>query len=105
MNPEYDSKGASVTSEQHCEVCHVGVMRLRRTTYTSWLDSQLIILPDVSVWVCDVCGEFVYETDAIARTEALLGVERVSPGAARQSDAWDDTDHLAGLISIRRRGA
>ena len=48
-------------------------MQSLTATYTSWLDGKLVVLPNVDGWLCDVCGEFLHDPEAVARTELLLG--------------------------------
>jgi YgiT-type zinc finger domain-containing protein len=43
------------------------------STYTTWLEGNLVVLSNVDGWLCDVCGDFVYDPEAIARAELLLG--------------------------------
>jgi hypothetical protein len=40
-----------------------------------WLDSHLVIVPNVPAWTCDVCGEVMIDTDIITRLDLLLGIE------------------------------
>lgn len=91
-------------SEFKCEVCRVGLLHLKRTTYTSWSGDDLVILPNVPVWVCDVCGEYIYDPDTITRVEALLGVERSLIDADSPSDSASMLAHLAYIISGRHEG-
>jgi predicted RNA-binding Zn-ribbon protein involved in translation (DUF1610 family) len=34
-------------TEEFCTSCHIGVLRLHRTTYTCWHDGQFIVMPGV----------------------------------------------------------
>jgi YgiT-type zinc finger domain-containing protein len=66
-------KGIFVGSELKCELCHIGTLHVHQTTYTTWVDTQLITLPNVLTLTCDVCGEVKYDTRVVADIEALLG--------------------------------
>ncbi len=69
--------------EQQCPVCHIGVLHLCRVTYTSWLQRQLVLLPNVAVWACDVCGESTYDPEIVGWVGMLLGVEHTSSAQNR----------------------
>jgi YgiT-type zinc finger domain-containing protein len=56
-----------------CLNCRIGTLRRGKATYTQWIGDELVLVPDVSAWQCDVCGDFAYEEDVLARVELLLG--------------------------------
>ncbi len=58
-----------------CPNCHLGTLRETNTTYLRALGNDLVTVPNVLTWVCDVCGERSYDQDTISRIEALLGPE------------------------------
>jgi YgiT-type zinc finger domain-containing protein len=66
-------KGIYVGSELKCELCHIGTLHIHRTTYTTWLDTRLITLPNVLTLTCDVCGEVKYDNKVVMDIDALLG--------------------------------
>lgn len=66
-----------MTDNKQCETCHIGTLHAMQATYTSWIDDQLIIVPNIEAWLCDVCADFWHEPDAIARIEMLLGSKQV----------------------------
>jgi YgiT-type zinc finger domain-containing protein len=59
-----------------CPVCHVGKLRETKTTFTQVFDGQVIVMPNVSALVCDVCGERTMDHDTLLSLSGLLGVER-----------------------------
>ena len=61
--------------EKQCPVCHIGILHLRRVTYVSWSQKQLVLLPNVAVWACDVCGEATYDPEIVGWVSMLLGIE------------------------------
>jgi len=67
-------EGASLCSE-----CHAGVLRLQYLTYFTWLNQELITVPNFPSWVCDVCGRREYDPRAISWLNTLL-----NPGAGRR---------------------
>jgi YgiT-type zinc finger domain-containing protein len=55
-------------------------MRLKYITYFTWLDGELITVPNFPAWICDVCGRREFDPRAITWLNALL-----SPAAGRPS--------------------
>ncbi len=65
-----------------CPECQAGVMRLDYLTYFTWLDHELITVPNFPAWVCDVCGRREYDQRAIAWLAAMLNPETGRPSSA-----------------------
>jgi len=55
-----------------CPECHAGVFRLEYLTYFTWLNDELITVPNFPSWVCDVCGKREYDTHAVSWLNMLL---------------------------------
>jgi YgiT-type zinc finger domain-containing protein len=55
-----------------CPECHAGVYRLEYLTYFTWLNDELITVPNFPSWVCDVCGRREYDARAISWLNTLL---------------------------------
>jgi YgiT-type zinc finger domain-containing protein len=73
-----------------CSECQTGVLRLEFLTYFTWLNDELVTVPNFPAWVCDVCGRREYDARAVARLNTLLSHEvgrrpipRRKPGAGR----------------------
>lgn len=85
------------SDEQHfgvCSECQTGLMRLKYITYFTWLNEELITVPNFPAWVCDVCGRREYDGRAITWLNTLLHPEagrrnttRHKPGPARGDQA------------------
>jgi YgiT-type zinc finger domain-containing protein len=58
-----------------CTECQAGVMHLRHITYFTWLDEELVTVPNFPAWVCDVCGRREYDARAIAWLVTILNPE------------------------------
>jgi len=63
-----------------CSECQTGHMRLKHITYFTWLNNELITVPNFPAWVCDICGRRDYDADAITLLNTLL-----NPETGRQS--------------------
>lgn len=55
-----------------CSECQTGVLRLQHLTYFTWLNEELITVPNFPAWVCDVCGRREYDGRAILWLNTLL---------------------------------
>jgi YgiT-type zinc finger domain-containing protein len=47
------------------------------------LGDQLIVVPNVTAWQCDVCGDFAYDDQTLARVDFLLGSSMERSGTRR----------------------
>ena len=65
-----------------CPECHTGVFRLEYLTYFTWLNDELITVPNFPSWVCDVCGKREYDARAVSWLNMLL-----SPTTGRKPKA------------------
>jgi YgiT-type zinc finger domain-containing protein len=55
-----------------CPECHSGVMRLQHLTYFTWLNEELVTVPNFPAWVCDMCGRRDYDSRAVSWLNTLL---------------------------------
>jgi YgiT-type zinc finger domain-containing protein len=55
-----------------CNQCQAGMMRLQFITYFTWLDEELVTVPNFPAWVCDVCGKREYDERAVNWLTTLL---------------------------------
>lgn len=58
-----------------CYECASGLMHLRFITYFTWLNEELITVPNFPAWICDVCGRREYDEKAEAWLRMLLNPE------------------------------
>ena len=64
-----------------CPECQTGVLRLQYITYFTWLNEELITVPNFPAWICDLCGRREYDPRAITWLNTLL-----NPEAGRSSN-------------------
>jgi YgiT-type zinc finger domain-containing protein len=88
-----------------CDVCHIGLMQPRRVTYATRLGDQLLMLPDIHVSICDVCGEAQYDPETMARIEMLLGVDIGSAAQSHRLESAGEKPDISFQLSQRRRSA
>jgi len=74
-----------------CSECQTGVLRQLRLTYFTWLNQELITVPNFPSWVCDVCGRRVYDARAINWLNAILNPE-TGKHAAPQNNKESESD-------------
>jgi YgiT-type zinc finger domain-containing protein len=72
-----------------CPVCHVGKLREKKTTFTQVFDGQVIVMPNVSALVCDVCGERTMDPVTLLSLSGLLGLERPNLSNPTPKFPWD----------------
>ncbi len=63
-----------------CNECQAGMMQVRYITYFTWLNEELITVPNFPAWVCDVCGRREFDERAISWLTMLL-----SPNTGRST--------------------
>ena len=56
-----------------CPACHIGKLDVRKVTYSQVLEGHLLVIPNVSALVCDMCGERVLDDEVLSRLSGLLG--------------------------------
>lgn len=55
-----------------CLECGAGVMHLTHITYFTWLNEELVTVPNFPAWVCDLCGRREFDPRAVAWLNTLL---------------------------------
>lgn len=58
-----------------CNECQAGMMHLQHITYFTWLDEELVTVPNFPAWVCDMCGRREYDARAISWLVTILNPE------------------------------
>ena len=58
-----------------CQHCLAGTLRLRQVVFARWYGGQFITVPNFPAWVCDMCGETEYDSQALEQVETILGTE------------------------------
>jgi hypothetical protein len=56
-----------------CPCCQIGYYQPGKQTYLRMHHGMLISVPDMLVWVCDICQHEEFDHDAVLQLEALLG--------------------------------
>ena len=69
---EKDEDNELSESIASCPECSAGLMRLNYITYFTWLNEELVTVPNFPAWVCDLCGRREFDPRAIAWLNALL---------------------------------
>ena len=69
VNP---SGGESPDTVTTCRRCASGVMHLSYITHFTWLNEELITVPNFPAWVCDICGRRKFDPRAVAWLNMLL---------------------------------
>lgn len=67
-----------------CPICHFGRLGERKITYTQVFEGKLVVIPNVSALVCDVCGERIVDDEVMTRLSGLLSQGRPAVRPATQ---------------------
>jgi len=59
-------------------------MHLRFITYFTWLNEELLTVPNFPAWICDVCGRREYDEKAISWLTMLLNPNAGKPTVRRR---------------------
>lgn len=70
-----------------CFSCRIGNLRRKEVTDGQLVGDQLILVPNVMAWQCDVCGDFAYDDETLTRVDFLLGssMRRSGPSQLQHS--------------------
>ena len=67
-----------------CSECQSGMLHLRYITYFTWLNEELITVPNFPAWICDVCGRREYDARAVKWLNTILSPDAGRPPARRR---------------------
>ena len=67
-----------------CSECQAGMMHLQHITYFTWLDEELVTVPNFPAWVCDMCGRREYDARAISWLVTILNPETGKASTAKR---------------------
>ena len=75
-----------------CLTCHIGTLQRKLAPYAGWHGDNFVVIPALPAWLCDVCGERMYDQAALDTLLSLIGppspisdeeaAADVQPGAA-----------------------
>lgn len=77
-----------------CPECQTGVLHLRYLTYFTWLNEELVTVPNFPSWVCDMCNRREYDPRAIKWLNTLLRPEAGRKQARRRRKSQPGTGPL-----------
>ncbi len=64
---------SSSTPTYICPECHTGQLKPGNVSHAAWLgENDFMIIPQVTAWICDVCGHVDYDEQAVMLLEALF---------------------------------
>ena len=55
-----------------CPACHTGRLQRRSIAYLEWHGETLLVVDRMPAIVCDLCGERVYDHEALEHLQRLL---------------------------------
>lgn len=87
-----------------CPRCEVGLCRPGRVTYARVVAGQLLSVPNMRAFTCDVCGYREFEPNALRRLQVLMGDmdSTVDDNAPRAKPASLEVIDLLDRTTARR---
>jgi YgiT-type zinc finger domain-containing protein len=67
-----------------CSECQAGYMHRRYLTFFTYLDDELVTVPNFPAWVCDLCGRREYDTHALNQLVLILSPNAGKPPRRRR---------------------
>ena len=64
---------------EYCDECQVGIPHIERATYYTWIEDELITVPDFPCWVCDVCGRREWDSQSLMNLNLILAPNAGKP--------------------------
>jgi YgiT-type zinc finger domain-containing protein len=55
----------------NCPRCQIGVLQRGQATFTAILNDDLLSVPDLTAWTCDICGYREFDAHALQHVELL----------------------------------
>jgi YgiT-type zinc finger domain-containing protein len=86
-----------------CSNCHIGTLQRKAAPYAAWHGDGFVVIPNVSTWVCDVCGERTYDEALLDSLTALLGPPNPSSEADPSGAVRRGSDLPSAPASVRTR--
>lgn len=85
----------------NCQHCHIGQYQSTKLPYMTTLDDQLLVVPNVSTYRCDICGYVQVNQAFLARLQYLLDrltTESMTPGKAEQMAISEKLAHWQATV-------
>lgn len=92
-----DNSGSMPSIKTHCKECQTGTMHLSYITYFTYLNRELVTVPNFPAWVCDVCGLREYDPRAVNWLNTLLSPDAGRRSGNRRSRRPPTTDRLSSI--------
>ena len=82
-------KNTKLPEAYPCKDCQAGVVHPQFITYFTWLNDELITVPNFPAWICDLCGKREYDQRAISWLSMLL-----NPNTGKSPESKQKKQHL-----------
>lgn len=85
-----------------CRRCHIGRFQATKLPYLTMLDDHLLVVPNVSAYRCDMCGNVKFNKALMERVHYLL--DKLSQGVMppQTADRLAISEQLANWQSTGR---
>ncbi len=75
--------------DKYCQECQVGIPYFGSATYFTWIEDELITVPNFPCWICDVCGRREWDSHSLMQLNLLLSPNAGKPQQKRRQIAAD----------------
>lgn len=91
--------------KKYCPECQVGLIQRKKGTYYTWIENEIVIVPDFPCWVCDVCGHRDWDQGAVFNLGMILSPAAGTPTFDRITNipaSTQNSDQRKGKRKARR---
>jgi YgiT-type zinc finger domain-containing protein len=64
-----------------CGECDLGYMRRTTVTHFTFAGGRMITIPNFPAWVCDMCGDCEYDSEALKNLARVVAAPLTRPNA------------------------
>lgn len=76
-------KDQPLQGPQQCPHCQMGIMQIDRQPFLTWINGDLLAIPDFPLWECIVCGYREYDL------ATLIWLQRVFDTHAPENESYN----------------
>lgn len=85
-----------------CKRCHIGRFQSTKLPYMTMMDDRLLVVPNISAYRCDVCGNVVFNRAFLERMQYIIEKLSQDDLAPQAADRLAISEQLANWQSTGR---
>lgn len=75
-----------------CEHCKIGRYRPARLPFISWLNKDILVMPNAPGQVCDVCGDSFFDPEFLFQLDSLINSDE-DQETGQSAPTWSSRRH------------